>query len=117
MKVKRNKYSTGGWLIGRAIDPSPCSICDFAKGIEVHHINGDHDINCDWNLAIVCEYHHMRLHQFSDLPTYEDITWLKYMADLSQNYFGDKDYEYRRAEEWFQHLPSYRTKRDYSDYL
>lgn len=112
-----NKYSTGGWLIGRAIDPSPCSICGFAKGIEVHHINGDHDFNVYWNLAIVCEYHHMRLHLLYIIPITVGITGLKYMADLSQNYFGDKDYEYRRSEEWFQHLPSYRTKRDYSDYL
>jgi HNH endonuclease len=40
-----------------------CYICGSTEGLQVHHINGNHNDNRPENLAYVCLFHHGMLHR------------------------------------------------------
>ena len=40
-----------------------CIVCGFNKGLEIHHLNYDHEDNFPLNLEPVCKYCHSLAHK------------------------------------------------------
>ena len=81
-----------------------CIACSFDKGLQVHHIDWNHDNNDPQNLAMICERCHKLIHQLGQ-DGFEEL-----LERVGSNP-AERNILRQQSIEWFNSLPVHRNLR------